>query len=153
LLPDSYKDLIGNGRSFPFRPGMTASADIQTKSRYNVLSVPLNAVTTRDAKDSSSSKSTDQKAATTSTDQPKSVSADDDIQEVVFVLQKDNTVKKIRVRTNIQDLNNIEILGGLKEGDMVITGPYSIVSKTLKDGNLVTVVDKEKLFEDKKKNQ
>lgn len=152
LLPDSYKDLIGNGRSFPFRPGMTASADIQTKSRFNVLSVPLNAVTTRDAKDSSGSKSDDKKAATVQTDQPKSVSGDDDIQEVVFVLQKDNTVKKVRVRTAIQDLNNIEVLGGLKEGDMVITGPYSIVSKTLKDGNLVTVVAKDKLFEEKTKN-
>lgn len=51
LLPDSYKDLIAPGKSFPFRPGMTASADIQTKSRINVLSVPLNAVTTRDAKE------------------------------------------------------------------------------------------------------
>lgn len=70
----------------------------------------------------------------------------------MFVLQKDNTVKKVRVRTAIQDLNNIEILGGLKEGDMVITGPYSIISKTLKEGNLVTVVAKDKLFEDKKKN-
>lgn len=152
LLPESYQDLMGKGRSFPFRPGMTASADIQTKSRYNVLSVPLNAVTTRDSKDSSSSKSSDKKETTVQTDQPKSVNADDDIQEVVFVLQKDNTVKKLRVRTAIQDLNNIEILGGLKEGDMVITGPYSIVSKTLKDGNLVTVVAKDKLFEDKKKN-
>ncbi len=152
LLPESYTDLIGKGKSFPFRPGMTASADIQTKSRFNVLSVPLNAVTTRDSKDSSSSKSSDKKETTVQTDQPKSVNADDDIQEVVFVLQKDNTVKKVRVRTAIQDLNNIEILGGLKEGDMVITGPYSIISKTLKEGNLVTVVAKDKLFEDKKKN-
>ncbi|MEI6264633.1 MAG: efflux RND transporter periplasmic adaptor subunit [Sphingobacteriia bacterium] len=152
LLPESYADLIGKGKSFPFRPGMTASADIQTKSRFNVLSVPLNAVTTRDSKDSSSSKSSDKKETTVQTDQVKSVNADDDIQEVVFVLQKDNTVKKVKVRTAIQDLNNIEILGGLKEGDMVITGPYSIVSKTLKEGNLVTVVAKDKLFEDKKKN-
>ena len=116
------------------------------------LPISLNAVTTRDSKDSSSSKSSENKAAAVQKDQSKSVSADDDIQEVVFVLQKDNTVKKIRVRTAIQDLNNIEVLGGLKEGDMVITGPYSIVSKTLKEGNLVTVVAKEKLFEDKKKN-
>ncbi len=152
LLPESYTDLIGKGKSFPFRPGMTASADIQTKSRFNVLSVPLNAVTTRDSKDSSSSKSNDKKETTVQTDEQKSVSADDDIQEVVFVLQKDNTVKKVKVRTAIQDLNNIEILGGLKEGDMVITGPYSIISKTLKEGNLVTVVAKDKLFEDKKKN-
>ena len=83
---------------------------------------------------------------------PKSTSSDDDIEEVVFVLQKDNTVKKVKVKTGIQDLNNIEILEGLKEGDEVITGPYSIVSKTLKDGNLVQVVAKDKLFEDKKKD-
>ncbi len=148
LLPQSYSDLIVPGRSFPFRPGMTASADIQTKSRFNVLSVPLNAVTTRDAKDSADKK--DNKTSAT-TDAPKSVSADDGIQEVVFVLQKDNKVKKVRVKTAIQDLNNIEILDGLKVGDMVITGPYSIVSKTLKDGALVKVVEKEKLFEEKKK--
>ncbi len=151
LLPDSYKDLIFPGKSFPFRPGMTASADIQTKSRYNVLSVPLNAVTTRDIKDSTDSKSEVKKDEPVK-DAPKSVSADDGLQEVVFVLQKDNTVKKVRVKTAIQDLNNIEVLDGLKEGDMVITGPYSIVSKILKQGNLVTVVDKEKLFEEKKKN-
>ncbi len=149
LLPDSYKDLILPGRSFPFRPGMTASADIQTKSRYNVLSVPLNAVTTRDTKDSIDSKLLAKKDEPVK-DAPKSVSADDGLQEVVFVLQKDNTVKKVRVKTAIQDLNNIEVLDGLKEGDMVITGPYSIVSKTLKQGNLVTVVAKEKLFEEKK---
>ncbi len=151
LLPDSYKDLILPGRSFPFRPGMTASADIQTKSRYNVLSVPLNAVTTRDISDSTDSKSTVKKDEPAK-DAPKSVSADDGLQEVVFVLQKDNTVKKVRVKTAIQDLNNIEVLDGLKEGDTVITGPYSIVSKTLKQGNLVTVVAKEKLFEEKKKD-
>jgi HlyD family secretion protein len=157
LLPDDYKDLIVPGRGFPFRPGMTASADIQTRSKQNVLSVPLNAVTTRDASDSASAKTADKKdekaaePAAANTDAPKSVSSDDSIQEVVFVLQKDNTVKKVRVKTGIQDLNYIEILDGLKAGDMVITGPYSIVSKTLKDGNLVTVVAKDKLFEEKKK--
>ena len=51
LLPSSYMDLIGKG-SFPFRPGMSASADIQTKTHVNVLSVPINAVTTRDKNDS-----------------------------------------------------------------------------------------------------
>ena len=89
-----HKDLIVPGRGFPFRPGMTASADIQTRSKQNVLSVPLNAVTTRDASDSSSAKTADKKdekapaPATASTDAPKSVSSDDSIQEVVFVLQK-----------------------------------------------------------------
>jgi len=160
LLPDDYKDLILPGRSFPFRPGMTASADIQTRSKQNVLSVPLNAVTTRDASDTASAKTGDKKdkkddkaaePAAATADAPKSVSADDSIQEVVFVLQKDNTVKKVRVKTGIQDLNYIEILDGLKAGETVITGPYQIVSKSLKDGNLVTVVAKDKLFEEKKK--
>jgi len=66
------------------------------------------------------------------------------------MMRKNNTVKKVKVKTGIQDLNYIEILEGLKDGDEVITGPYSIVSKTLKEGNLVTIVAKDKLFEEKK---
>lgn len=152
LLPDSYKDLVVKGKGFPFRPGMSASADIQTKTKQNVLSIALNGVTTRDKKgdaapgnDKEGDKKPDQKEV-------KSISADNDIEEVVFVLQKDSKVKKVKVKTAIQDLNNIEIVEGLKEGDEVITGPYSIVSKTLKDGNLVSIVAKDKLFEEKKKN-
>lgn len=152
LLTSSYEDLITPKKSFPFRPGMSASADIQTKTKANVLSVALNAVTTRD-------KNGDTKATGDKKDEKKpddnavkSTSADDDIEEVVFVLQKDNTVKKIKVRTAVQDLNNIEILAGLKEGDEVITGPYTIVSKTLKDGAKVMVVAKDKLYDDKKKD-
>ncbi len=152
LLTSSYEDLITPKKSFPFRPGMSASADIQTKTKANVLSVALNAVTTRDKNGDSKAKS-DSKDDTKKDDNTvKSISADDDIQEVVFVLQKDNTVKKIKVRTAVQDLNNIEILSGLKEGDEVITGPYTIVSKTLKDGAKVMVVAKDKLYDDKKKD-
>ncbi|OYZ02248.1 MAG: efflux transporter periplasmic adaptor subunit [Sphingobacteriia bacterium 28-36-52] len=156
LLQESYKDLVIPGRSFPFRPGMTASADIQTKSKYNVLSVPLNAVTTRDSKEDQKEKKDEKKPAAKVAQvekaEQKSVSADDSIEEVVFILQADNKVKKVKVKTAIQDLNNIEITEGVKEGDKVITGPYSIVSKMLKDGNLVTVVEKDKLFEEKKKD-
>jgi HlyD family secretion protein len=156
LLQESYKDLVVPGRSFPFRPGMTASADIQTKSKYNVLSVPLNAVTTRDSKEDQKEKKdekkTDNKVKQVEKTEQKSVSSDDSIEEVVFILQKDNKVKKVKVKTAIQDLNNIEIIEGVKEGDKVITGPYSIVSKMLKDGNLVTIVEKDKLFEEKKKD-
>jgi len=145
LLTSSYEDLIKENTKFPFRPGMTASADIQTKSKLNVISVPLNAVTTRDnegqGKDTKVSTKTDEKAP--------EAAKDEEMNEVVFVLQKDNKVKMIKVKTDIQDLNYIEIIG-LKVGDEVITGPYSIVSKTLKDGALVKVVTKEKLFEEKK---
>lgn len=150
LLPESYKDLIAAGKGFPFRPGMSASADIQTRTKQNVLSIALNAVTTRDKNGDAApgDKKDDKKPQ----EETKSASADDGIEEVVFVLQKDSKVKKVKVKTAIQDLNYIEILEGLKAGDEVITGPYSIVSKTLKDGNLVTVVPKDKLFEEKKSN-
>ena len=69
---------------------------------------------------------------------------------MVFVLQKDGTVKRVNVRTDIQDMNYIEVLGGLKEGDEVVTGPYTIVSKILREGMKVKVVPKEELFEVKK---
>ena len=73
-----------------------------------------------------------------------------DLDVVAFVLQTGDTVKKVRVRTDIQDINYIEIVDGLKEGDQVITGPYSIVNKTLKSGTKVKVVPKDKLFEGNK---
>jgi HlyD family secretion protein len=66
---------------------------------------------------------------------------------VVFILQKDGTVRKTVVKSGIQDINYIEILSGLKPGDEVITGPYTAISKTLKDGAKVKVVPKDKLFE------
>jgi HlyD family secretion protein len=72
------------------------------------------------------------------------------LDEVVFVLQKDNSVKRVKVRTGIQDMNHIEILSGLKAGDSVITAPYNVVSKILKTGTKVKVVPADKLFEAKK---
>ena len=141
LLPSSYMDLIGKG-SFPFRPGMSASADIQTKTHVNVLSVPINAVTTRDKNDSTK---TDTKKKDESDIKTAEASLDD-LEVVVFVLDKEGKVSKIKVKTDIQDINNIEITEGLKEGDQVITGPYDVVSKTLKVGKKVKVVDKKDLF-------
>jgi len=163
ILRDSYSDLLdpAKPRKFPFRPGMSASADIQTKTHQNVLSVPLNAVTTRDKNDTATSKTpvvTAKKEAAPaepvnniSTDTEKTgTGANNNMLEVVFILQKDNTVKLVQVKTGIQDINNIEILSGLNEGDEVITGPYTIVSKTLKSGTKVKVVPKDQLFELKK---
>jgi HlyD family secretion protein len=65
----------------------------------------------------------------------------------VFILQKEGTVKKLVVKSGVQDINYIEILNGLTAGDEVITGPYNAISKTLKDGMKVKVVPKDKLFE------
>lgn len=144
LLQESYADLLGKG-SFPFRPGMSASADIQTRTVENVLSVPINAVTTRDKNDSTKLSSAEKKEKEASVNN--STGSMDDLEVVVFVKGTDNKVKKMKVKTGIQDINHIEIKEGLKEGDEVITGPYDIVSKTLKDGTEVKVVDKKELFE------
>lgn len=143
LLPESYIDLLGKG-TFPFRPGMSATADIQTKTQMNVLSVPINAVTTRDKKDIIVNKD-DKEASDINAPAPSL----DDLDVVVFVLGTDGKVKKVPVKTGIQDINYIEITEGLKEGDEVITGPYDIVSKTLKDSTEVKKVDKKELFEKK----
>lgn len=140
LLPESYMDLIGKG-FFPFKPGMSASADIQTKIHPKVLSVPINAVTTREKTDSTKSK------AIKNGDANGSSHSDDDLEVVVFILQKDGSVKKVNVKTDIQDINNIEILEGLKQDDEVITGPYEVISKKLKDKDKVRVVDKKELFD------
>ena len=74
----------------------------------------------------------------------------DDLQEVVFVVDAGGTVKKLNVKTDIQDINYIEIKDGVKEGEEVITGPYTVVSKLLRDGMKVKVVPKDQLFEIKK---
>lgn len=159
ILYDSYSDLIdpSKPKKFPFRPGMSASADIQTQTNNNVLAVPINAVTTRDKNDTATvgNKSKDVKKKTNtntendSSNQSAVSNGSDDLLEVVFVLQADNTVKLVPVKSGIQDMNYIEITDGLKEGDEVITGPFTIVSKTLKNKTKVKVVPKDQLFETK----
>lgn len=154
LDPASYQDLVDpKGKSFPFRPGMSASADIQTRTRTNVLAVPINAVTTRDKSDTAkavSGKKKDAPAGDAASGSDESKGSTDDLDEVVFVLQADGSVKRVKVRTDIQDMNYIEVLSGVKAGDQVVTGPYTIVSKMLREGMKVKVVPKEELFETKK---
>jgi HlyD family secretion protein len=147
LNPDSYKDLLGKNRKFPFRPGMSASADIQTKTHTNVLSIPINAVTTREKNDSTLNNTINKPAATD--DLAVANQGDNDLDIVVFVVQPDGKVKKQKVKTDIQDINYIEITDGLKEGQEVVSGPYDVVSKTLKDGDKVKVVPKSELFKTK----
>lgn len=150
MLPESYKDLLDPSRPkyFPFRPGMTASADIQTRSKANVLAVEINAVTTRE-------KGTD-KVASSETKEEEGMQEEStntlstDLDEVAFVLKPDGSVKKVVVTTGIQDINFIEVTTGLKEGDTIVVAPYNVVSKTLKEGMKVQVVTKDKLFEQKK---
>ena len=151
LNPDSYKDLIdpSKKKNFPFRPGMSASADIETRTHTNVLSIPINAVTTREKNDSTLA---DKPAAGENGIQSSVANntSANDLDEVVFVLQTDGTVRKQIVKTGIQDINNIEVISGLKAGEQVVTGPYDVVSKTLKAKDKVKVVAKSELFEKKK---
>ncbi|MFA8300976.1 MAG: efflux RND transporter periplasmic adaptor subunit [Hyphomicrobiales bacterium] len=137
MLRDSYKDLkpkdeIGGS---PFRPGMSANVDIQTESKQNVLTVPIQAVTTQN-------RSQDDKGEGQNASQ-------NVVKEYVFVI-KDNTAHLVPVKTGIQDSKYIEITEGLNKDDIVITGPYNAISKTLKDGDKVKLVPREQLFSDKK---
>lgn len=162
LSPDSYKNLIDpkRPRHFPFRPGMSASADIQTRTNLNVLSVPINAVATRE-------KNTDNAVVGSTESSPDNSDNGDnndnngdskndshtsggDLDEVAFLVMPGDTVKKVKVHTGIQDINYIEIKDGLKEGDQVVTGPYSVVSKTMKSGMRIKIVPKDKLFDGNK---
>jgi HlyD family secretion protein len=154
LLRESYADLLDpkHPNSFPFRPGMNASADIQTRTMANVLSVAINAVTTREKGTDKvvGDKKKEEKKEDQGLQENEKTGLDTDLEEVVFILKPDGTVKKTVVTTGIQDINNIEVLKGLKEGDEIVSAPYNIVSKTLKDGQKVKVVPKDKLFEVKK---
>ncbi|NLE34702.1 MAG: efflux RND transporter periplasmic adaptor subunit [Bacteroidales bacterium] len=127
ILKESYEDLIAEKNPSPFRPGMSASVDIYTSSKAGVLTVPIQAVTTR----------TD----TLSTDP----SAKDNIRTLVFV--SDGTYALARdVSIGIQDNVNIEVLSGLTEGEEVIVQPFSAISKKLSDSTRIEVVEKEALF-------
>lgn len=134
ILKESYGNLIEEGNENPFRPGMTASLEILTDRQAGVLAVPIQAVTTRaDTSDTPGYKPGGE--------------SKDDLFEVVFVNQGGKAELRV-VKTGIQDDESIVILEGLKEGEEVITGPYSAVSKSLKLGTLVQVKDEEKLDEE-----
>jgi len=142
LLPESYTDLIVKGQPFPFRPNMSASADIQTRTNKNILAVPLNAVTTRDKNEGKKDTTADKAKDVNS--ESASASVDDDMEEVVFVVQN-GVVRKKTVKTDIQDINYIQIKEGIKAGDEVVIAPYEVVSKQLKDSTKVKVVTKDQL--------
>ncbi len=144
IVQDSYKDLQN-----PFRPGMSATVDIRTKKAVNVLSVPIQSVTTRsdsslknpevnEFKDDEGTKVVDEN------DKKKDVK-DIKIEECVFVLV-DGKAKIRKVKTGIQNTDYYEMQEGLKEGEEVISGPYSAVSRLLRDGMRVNRVNEEKHY-------
>ena len=135
LLSDSYGDLIDSSsmKIYPFRPGMSATVDIQTETREGVIAVPIQAVTTRLVGENSEAGEENSQA---------------EKEEVMFVLEN-GLARKRQVQTGIQDNMSIEILKGVNDSDEVITGPYNIVSRTLKDSLQVKAVDEKELFDAK----
>jgi len=150
MLKSSYADLIRpkNPIPSPFRPGMSATVEIQTKRTDNVLAVPIQAVTTR-ADSTGRMKSLLEKREEKKT-KKSNTQIEKKTKEYVFLYQ--NGVAKLqKVKTGIQDNMYIEIKKGVKENQEVITAPYRLVSKTLKNGDKVKKVDKKELFSTKKK--
>lgn len=123
ILPESYKDLLATNPT-PFRPGMSASVQIQTSRKDNVLTLPLQAITTR--KDISGNAN-------------KTAVGADVVQKVFVYNKKTGTVSARVVKTGIQDLNSIEITEGLSDTTQVVTGPFSAISKGLNNGTKVKV--------------
>jgi len=131
INPDSYREMMAKSGRFPFRPGMSASVDINTNTEKDVLTVPIQAVTTRDLNQAEKKKPGKKK-------DKKKKEVEENIKEVVFVIEAD-TARMIQVKTGIQDDKYIQILEGLTEGMEIIEGPYSVVSKKLEQGEELRV--------------
>jgi HlyD family secretion protein len=144
LLKDSYADLIdpAHGQEYPFRPGMSATVDIKTNEKANILTVPIQSVTTREEKETIIKNADKSKSADTDASAEKKT-----VQELVFIVEN-SKAKSVDVITGIQDANYIEILTGLKEGQTVIKAPFKLISKTLTSGDMVEVVKEKDLFKE-----
>ena len=154
LLSESYADLIDSVSKnyYPFRPGMSAAVDILTESRENILTVPISAVTTRvKLKEGGTREVSDEvKTDTELTVDSGKTTEKEEKQEVVFVVEG-GRVKKVEVKTGIQDNTSIQIVEGLKSGDEIVVAPFNAINKTLKDSMMVKVVTEEELFKVKSK--
>lgn len=147
ILNDSYKDLVTAKGKSPFRPGMTASVEIITNKKDNVLSVPLSSVTTRSLKEIEKQRTTKEKGKVQKDAEEEEGKADvadplkNDKIEIVFVNDK-GKAKMVEVKTGISDFDNIEILSGLSEDDEIVSGPYIMISSRLKEGDIIEKLKK-----------
>ncbi|MDD3566853.1 MAG: efflux RND transporter periplasmic adaptor subunit [Bacteroidales bacterium] len=143
LLENSYNHLIKPNQPNPFRPGMSTTVDIQTMTKANILTIPIQAVTTRADTIPAATKGNDSQPQSNSNQAsegaPKPI-------EVVFIAAGD-TARMVRVTTGIQDNRNIEITSGLDGEEEVVVAPFSAISRRLEDGKLVKKVEQGKLFQ------
>lgn len=142
ILKESYEDMVqGKPANYsPFRPGMTATVDIITENKTNILAVPISSVvvkadTTAVKRDVVAELEEKEKEVKEGTVAKK--------HECVFVKSGDKAVLR-PITTGIQDDTNIEVIKGLKKGDEVIVGPYNLVSKELNPNDKVKVKPKDK---------
>jgi len=131
ILPESYQKLVDKGDNNPFRPGMSATVDIQTEAKDDIITVPIQSVTTR-----------------TDTTKTNVTISDEDIRTIVFITDGKYALAK-DVKTGIQDNSYIEILSGIEVGDSVIAAPFSAISKKLSDSTLIEILKKDELFKEK----
>lgn len=139
VLKSSYDDLITERSPWPFRPGMSATVEILTQTGNDLLTVPIEAVTTRSDTTSNGNRFKGQANSSKGKD-----GADSD---VVCVFVFDAGVARLTpVETGIQDSRHIEISSGLEEGDEVIRGPYDVVSRKLTNNAEVERSTQEEIF-------
>jgi HlyD family secretion protein len=146
-----------------FHPGMSATVDIMTRRVSDVISVPIQSVTTRDTTMKEAGQAGTQRGNDKLDDESEITVKDEKAEkaekaaqsgesdqrvECVFLLDG-NKVRLVPVKTGIQDNSYIEIKSGLKAGDQVVSSPYSAIAKFLKDGDPVKVVPKDQLFNKK----
>ena len=143
LLKTSYKHLTDKGIKYPFRPGMSATVEIQTETKNNIMTIPIQAVTT--LTDSMLISEVGKDTAIVKWTRGKK----DNLEEVVFVV-KDNKVRITPVKTGIQDNNYIELTSEINKDDKIVISPFSVISKKLKHGSIVKVVDSKDLFKEEK---
>ncbi|MBL7884857.1 MAG: efflux RND transporter periplasmic adaptor subunit [Bacteroidia bacterium] len=160
ILQESYLDLLAeNNNRAPFRPGMSATVDIQTKRVTNAITVPIQAVTTRADSSAVEGKNIGTQdndseegdiVVTDSKERVEDISTLIKIEECLFFYVY-GKAKMVKVKTGIQDNNYIQIVSGINDGDEIISAPYSAISKQLKEGLEVNKVDKSELFSATKK--
>ena len=147
IEPASYADLMRSGRP-PFRPGMSASVDIHTNTVNDALSVPIQAVTTRD--ETVELKKAKAASETTGSQPTEKKAAVQNVKEVVFVIVGD-TVKMVEVKTAVQDNQHIQIISGLKGDEEVVAAPFNLIARKLKSGAKIQKVSEKELYGKDKK--
>jgi HlyD family secretion protein len=157
LLKDSYQDLIpaDDPKFIPFRPGMSATVDIQTETVNDVLTVPIQAVTTRAdttgrvlaQRETTDTGATPDDNSDDENGNKRKERKNEEMQEYVFLYDNGKAVLQ-KVKSGVQDNTYIQIVDGLSDGQEVIVAPYSAVTKILKNGDEVKKVKKEELFKE-----